>query len=191
MALDFEIKGDPRPRWKLDELSDGVRLHIPPKKRWFVLIFALLWLVMWAVAEVSVIVQLLRHEDGTDPAFDIVWLTVWTLGGLAVVGMVLWQLSGEVVLEVSQGKFKHRIVLGPLSVGRTFDLLKIRSLRASRISEGNFSWFQFRRDFNYLGRGLLLFDYGERSIVIRPGLEPNEANNAANLLRRHLPYASA
>lgn len=93
-----------------------------------------------------------------------------------------------VVLEARHGKFRHRFAIGPFSIGPTYDVERIRDIRAARREEGipSHSWLG-KGDGGHLGRGLIRFDYGDRSINIRPDLEPYEAIKVVNILRRYIP----
>ncbi len=190
LALEFQIAANPRRRWNVEALQDGVRIRIPVRKLWLRLIFHFFWLVVWAISEAAGI-QRVFGPEASPSGFDVVWLVAWTIGGLAVLGGTLWQLIGEQVLEVSQGRLHHRYTLGLITVGRTFDVAKIHDLRASRMTENDLAWFQRGRYGNDLGRGLIKLDYDERSYVIRPGLEPSETNNVVNHLNRYVSPSAA
>ncbi|MGH7484978.1 MAG: hypothetical protein ACREMY_05125 [bacterium] len=188
MSIMIERKANPRPRWTLEDLPDGIRLRIAPRSRWFQIVFTLLWLVGWAIGEGNAIGELIAHRTSNEQPLKV-WLTGWTIAGIAILSMVLWRVAGEVVLEVTQGVFRHRLAIGPFSVARSYDIYMIHDLRSSAVASGASAWL-VSRDRGSRGRGLVLFDYGDRSVTIRPDLEPNEATNAVNLLARHIPSSA-
>jgi len=191
MSLVLEKAASYRPRWQREDLGGGVRFRIPARTRWYAIVISTLWLGMWAVAEGEVIGQIQDGRAGGGvPAFKVVWVTLWTLSGIFVLGLLLWQLIGETTVEVSGGMLRYRRGLGPLAVGRTYDVQLIRNLRASRVDvdPDDLMWWRKSPMMPGLGWGLLRFDYGERAVTIRPDLEPSEATNLANYLNRYLPF---
>jgi hypothetical protein len=189
MSLVLERAASHRSRWQREDLGGGVRFRIPTRKRWFVILPATIWLLIWAVAEGDVIGQIREKQVGTAAAIGPIWLAFWTLAGFFVLGIFLWQLIGETTIEVSGGKLRYRLGFGSLAIGRTYDGQLIRNLRASRVELHGDDLILWRNYFTvFFGWGLLRFDYGDRAVTIRPDLEPTEANNLANALNQYLPY---
>jgi hypothetical protein len=177
----------PGRRWRIDELPDGVRFRIPAPKRWLMIAFVALWIVIWAVAMGNALREFLG-EGPKISAFGVVWLAGWTLGGAVVIGSFLWQLLGETVIEVSDGRLRYYRGVSFVRFGRSYDASRIRNLRASKVSDDARTWFR-NSDTSWLGRGLVTFEYGERSCILRPGVEPNEANNIVNGLSQFVRTA--
>jgi hypothetical protein len=173
-------------RWRWEDLPGGVRVTIPVPTRWAIVIFSGLWLAFWGVAEGAAIGGLLSEEKaGGWHLFSAIWLLGWSIGGVAVLCSLLWQLGGETVIEVGQGRLRLRRGVGPIRWGRVYDAGKIKNLRASTLDRGVSNWLA-SRDYSWLGRGIVAFDYGDRACVFRLGLEPSEATNLVNRLSRHL-----
>jgi hypothetical protein len=190
MSLVLERAASYRPRWQREDLGGGVRFRIPARKRWFAIVPAIPWLVMWAVAEGNVIGQIQEKAVGGLGGLLLIWLALWTLSGIFVLGFLLWQLTGESTVEVSGGMLRVRRGFGALAVGRTYDVQLIRNLRASRMDVDPDDLIWWRRSYlmPISGLGQLRFDYGERAVTFRPDLEPSEATNLANYLNRYLPF---
>jgi hypothetical protein len=150
--------------------------------------FMSFWLFGWAMGEGTAIRDLSRPDHPVS-WFLVAWLAFWTVAGIYALATVLWQLAGEVVLEVRQGVFRHRFSIGPLSAGSAYQIDRIHNLRASAAANDGVTWR--RNTMAQLGRGVILFEYGERAVTIRPDLEPSEANNVVNMLNRHIGRGAA
>jgi hypothetical protein len=93
-------------RAKID--YDGLRLRIaiPSKTNWFVVIFLMAWLGGWFMGESTVLGQLMSGQDNAGDMFLIVWLTMWTIGGVFVFLALLWSLFGQETLEIDNNVFQ-------------------------------------------------------------------------------------
>src|SRR3954465_8641471 len=100
------MRAKPTSRWRIDDAVDGIRITIPARRRWSLLLFTGAWLLMWAAAEGSVIPQLGGGEL-REPRFESFGLIAWTVGGLAALGSLLWQIAGAVLIEARQGRFRQ------------------------------------------------------------------------------------
>lgn len=137
-----------RSRVTLDEI-DGLRIHIPALRQRFLMVFLGIWLIGWLIGEVMAIVWLVtmalgfsmnpgRGFQGPNAGnvpmipFLIFWVTGWTLGGLAVMDALLWQLRGREWIRIDpDGEFMTVQRLGTLFPRRTriYPLSEIRNLR--------------------------------------------------------------
>ena len=110
--------------------------------------FLTFWLCGWAVGEGLVLWLLIRGAiallTGTPPGpgraplalgpalmvgvFLLVWLTLWTFGGIAAIGEWLRLLWGEDRLLVSSGRLTVTWTSGPLRRRRTFERDAIRRI---------------------------------------------------------------
>jgi len=170
-------------RWSRDDLPDGLRIRIPVRPRWAA-IPLLLWLVVWAVEEGRALGSVLRHEGSSQ--FLGLWLALWTVGGLITIGLLLWRLVGEVVIEVSDGVMEYRVSLGLVSFGRSYDLRLVRELRAAEAESGPL-WPFWRTPWFGRERGRIRFGYGARSVSLRPGLNPSDAKHLVDLIDPFVP----
>jgi hypothetical protein len=68
------------PRFLVNELPEGLRVTIPARRSWFIVVFMLCWLGGWTFGEVSVLIQLVNGKAGGGSLF---LLSGWA-GGLSV-----------------------------------------------------------------------------------------------------------
>ena len=107
-------------------------------------------------------------------------------GALVTVGVLLWRLLGEVVIEVSGGVMEYRVSLGLFSFGRSYDLRLVRELRGAEADDDSRAVSGALGGLGR-GRGRIRFAYGARSVSLRPGLEPSEARNLVDLIDPFVP----
>lgn len=82
--------------------SNGLKVVIPAKINWFLLLFLSFWLCGWAFGEFMVSFEFFKHN--TPPGaklFTIAWLGGWTVGGGFALYTWLWQLKGEEIVTVT------------------------------------------------------------------------------------------
>jgi hypothetical protein len=107
----------------------GLEIVIPAQRNLFVILFLGSWLVGWCMGEISAIARLVKGPQAESEEMLLVWLVLWTLGGLFAGYTWLWNLAG-----------KERILLGPstlcirrdiFGIGKTraYPLYRIRNLR--------------------------------------------------------------
>src|SRR5712692_6098094 len=83
----------PRRRSTVQQVAEGVRCEMPPKRHLFALLFLPVWLVGWCFGEIAVIRELLWGRGAH--LFLMVWLLGWTVGGAFALFTFLWQLAGK------------------------------------------------------------------------------------------------
>src|SRR5438105_15484135 len=81
----------------------NLEIIIPVKKNWFTILFTGAWLGIWVVSELSVAGMLVARLPKVADAFMIFWLTGWTIGGLFVFRVFLWNISGREIITIGQG----------------------------------------------------------------------------------------
>ena len=164
------------PRYVVTQQNGTLRITLPSRKKWLTIIPAGLFVVVWAAIMMVVaiggllfLVQLLAHPETLVSElfpliFFIIWIGLFTVGGLIALYTTLWNLAGREVIDVSRQRIRlSRVILG---WGRSRDYLaeNIRDLRVSPLFIPRF----YRRQMSLfsLGEGLgqLAFDYGARTI---------------------------
>lgn len=123
-----------------------LRLRTQGGGRWFGAAFLAFWLCGWAMGETFALWLLVKGAiallTGTPPEpgraplefgpallmglFLLVWLTLWTVGGIAAASELLRLLWGEDRVEVASGRLTVRWFRGPVRTGRTFERHAIR-----------------------------------------------------------------
>lgn len=161
----------------------GLSIIIPSKKNWFALLFGTVWLGGWIFGFTNVSDILL--SDGAKGSgamgFMTFWLIAWTVGGLAVIFLLLWGYFGkEIFIEDGDKVLFEKSVFG---VGKK-DKLDKSEIGNFRTEIGNDGWFGGNRwAFWGLGPGKIKFDYGYKTYSFGLGVDDAEANHLVNMLR--------
>lgn len=114
--------------------GEGLRITIPARTQSFATLFLGVWLIGWAVGEVMVSRDLFGSGFPDNPPagptfFTIAWLAAWTLGGAWVVHILLWQLTGKEIIELTSTSLRHRKQIPIFSRSREYAVANIRNLR--------------------------------------------------------------
>lgn len=165
------------PRFSVEE-GEGLRIDIPCKKDWFRILFFSLWMVGWYSGEFHEIPKVLAQlRSGEVQGFDLVWLAMWTFGGLFLTAWIVWRLLGSEVLRVESGNVTLRKRI--LAIGRTweFDASHILALRF-RPEHGAGKGYRESR---------IELDYGAKTYNFAAGIQPAEASQLFRLVARWAP----
>lgn len=103
--------------------NDTITIGFTSKKNWPAIIFLTGWLGIWGIGAMNMIFI-------TEYFFlTTLGLTAWAIGGMAVFYFVLWQLFGEEVIHVEDGKMTlERTILG-IGPKRSFEIQNIDQIR--------------------------------------------------------------
>lgn len=116
-------------------------------------------------------------RSGEAPVFEMVWLVMWTLGGLLFSSWIIWRLLGSEALGVSNGRFTLRKQIAGIGTTREFDASQIAALR-------------FRPEYGS-GRGhresRIELDYGAKTYNFATGIQPAEASQLLGLVAKWAP----
>jgi hypothetical protein len=174
--MDVLLQG---PRYTLERTADGIRVVIPSRKNWFVILFFSFWLCGWFVGESTAIAELFGHPFSgkvQPPGFLGIWLLFWTFGGIAVFATLVWQFAGRELIALSSITLTQRVEAFGLGRSRSYRADEIRDLRASTNAFiGYARWGRTGLPFGGGGAGPFVFDYGARTIRMAAGLDEAEA----------------
>ena len=174
-------------RFHVEVTPDGLRVVIPARRNWFVVLFLIAWLGGWVFGEASASSQLLRHEDN-DTAFLAFWLLGWTIGGAFAATAVVWQLAGREIISITSSTLLHRAEAFGLGWSRSYKASEVRNLRSTEYASSALanqrSWLP---PVTGSGFGPVAFDYGARTIRMAPSLEEAEAKMLVLELSPRLP----
>lgn len=175
----------PPPRFKPVYIEGREWIFSRPTKAWFFIVFLCLWLTGWTFGGFSAFAQILRGEGGL---FLLVWICGWGIGWLAVVGTLLWQFAGKMMVGTDGIALVYRWSIPIISRSRRFDVHQVRDLRAA---PANLSLYGASQTASFPpfwpgSRGSVQFDYGGRTIEIMPGLDEAEGKAIVALLNRQL-----
>lgn len=149
--------GDPGNERVIIEHAGGMlRITIPAAARSLTVIVMLLWLCIWPFGEFKAVRDLIGgSENGL--LFTIIFLAGWTLAGVFVAYALLWQLTGQEIIELTQSTLRYHKHVSVFGRGKEYAVARITNLRAVRPvhgydAEGNKT--------NGLENGAIAFDYG-------------------------------
>lgn len=191
-----------KPRYQIESIPTGMRVLIPSKKNWFMILFLGFWLMGWAVGEITVTGALVAGvvkviNGGLDDIaskgagafgglFMIAWLGAWTVGGAFAIYAWLWQVKGveEVVIAHDGFCIKRRTPVWTRT--KNYHLHEVKSLRASQAQA---SIFDMSRGMEFWGisGGVLAFDYGAKTVRFGIGLDEAEAKQILGDVRGRFP----
>lgn len=165
----------------------GLRIIMPVKRNWFLILFTGFWLCGWAVAESVVPVVLYQQVRagtlGLESLFLLAWLGCWTVGGGFAIYAWLWNMAGkEVVFLNGMSLIVRREIYG-FGRSKEFDLAHLRDLRCS--PQGYGPWNASSNGWGISG-GNIAFDYGARTYRFGTGLDEAEAKHIVKAIKQRV-----
>lgn len=117
-------------RIRIIRLADGLEVHIASPKNLFTLIFLPIWSVLWTAGGIAAFWSLQSCKP-QELLFILVWLCFWLVAEVFVAYAFLWMALGEERIFVGQGIFKmSKFVLRPVWE-KSFPVADITNIRAS------------------------------------------------------------
>ena len=187
----MSVEPVPGMRSTISDGPEGLTILMPSRRVVVFLVFIPIWLCGWLLGETFAIRTLVGGMGGRQPPmlFLAVWLTFWTVGGLAIATAWLWTAFGRERLVVGSGRFVHQYELFAFAIPREYDVTAIRNLHA--VPNPGATSFGGRR--NAFGVGSIAFDYGSKTVYVGRGLDEAEGRMIVDRIRaRHaIPGADA
>lgn len=169
-------------RVTIRETDDGLGIHNPSHRMMPVIVFLLLWLGGWSFGEYFALYEILSGSDMSEGGmFLIVWVTFWTLGGIATWWFVLWQMVGVEQLFITSGALVREVGLWRLRRRRVYPL---HSVIGFKLASGSSMGGPFTN-----GAIAFTVEGTERRFGI--GMSDREARMALAAISRHLPRGAA
>jgi len=95
-------------RITITDTPQWLRIVMPCRRSWFVILFLVFWLCGWAVAEVIVANQLLNGDAPPEGEFFMLtWFGVWTVSGLLAIYALLWQVMGKEIKDYFSERMRN------------------------------------------------------------------------------------
>lgn len=173
-------------RFRIEQTPEGERIRVPAQRQWFVLIFLCVWLTGWTLGGVAAVTALLTDFQ----PFVLLWLGMWLIGWVLAVSAILWMLAGSETL---------RVVHGDLEIAQQALFLKRRWLyQGSQIralsAPAQPGWpFRYRAQIAFArsqGAGAVRFTYGARDVLAAAPLDQAEGQLIVDWLAARLPLAA-
>jgi len=158
-------------RVSIRQTEDGLGIYVPPSRKIATVLFLLLWLCGWAAGQYFAVGELWRSGLRLPGVLLIVWIVPWTLGGLAVMWTILWQLFGQERLFFTAGALVREWSLLGQSRRRTVMDKEIVSVKVD--GPGG----------DLAGLGTIKVETTVKQMRIGSGLDQYEAELVATLIR--------
>ena len=159
---------------------DGLRLkiQIPSKKNWFIIIFMIAWMGGWLMGELSAIRQIENEVD----SFLIFWLIGWTLGGGFAIAVIIWSLLGHEVITIDNQTLQiENKILNFKILRKEYELKSLKKLELNpRQTMTDFFAQKKIGEFWGMTGGKIKFDYGMKTIKFGIGIDDVEAQYLIN-----------
>jgi len=89
---------DEHSRYTIEDLGDTLKIHIPGGGFGCISAFLTVWLIPWAISEIFFVGEVLK--GGLNISL-LAFICVWTIGGMFAIYKLLWSISGEEIIEIS------------------------------------------------------------------------------------------
>ena len=171
---------------KIEKTFGGLTIIIPSKKNWFALLFATAWLGGWFFG-FKMVLNLLLFDDKVNSGpegFLSLWLIAWTIGGLAIIILLLWGYFGKEKIKIDQGEVLFEKTVFGIGQKKRMEVNEVKNIRNYK---DDTSWFSGNRWAYWgLGPGKIKFDYGLKTFSFGLGVDDAEANYLVELLEGYL-----
>lgn len=158
----------------------NLRITIPAVNSLSGTAFIGLWLIGWAFGEFAVLYfMFIKPPEEPQPAFTliflIVWLAMWTMGGVWALITFLWAIAGKEVIELSSTTLRHRKQIPIFSRSRDYAVASIANLRLASLAPA------LADDQHNMGTalnfkdGAIAFDYGRATHHLGADLDEADA----------------
>jgi hypothetical protein len=181
-------------RTTIRDEPEGLTFLIPARRSRYMRVFLPIWLAGWAIGVLAGFLRLALNvvSGSPTPSTLVVWLVVWTVGGLVVALLWLWMLAGRERVVLTTERLRIRYELFGRGFSREFALADVRDLR---VSYEPLSWWaaspRARLMWWGIGGGTVLFDHGARTVRFGAGVDEAEGELLVRrILERH-PIPSA
>ena len=189
------------PRYVAVQAGDSLRVTLPSRKHWLLLIvnslMILVWMPIFVIAGgfggVAVLESaLIRHAPVSFILFGLGFFILWfgLLGAISLTALytVLWNLAGREVIEVSRQSIRIKRVVPGWARTKEYLAEHIRDLRVSPQSLPSL----YRQPNILFGRGMeygqMAFDYGARTVRFADADEAEIKMILAEILRQFPQY---
>ena len=172
----------------IDDAIGKLTITVKPGKSLGMAAFGLLWLAGWIYGCRNTYWFLFSsHTKFNDTyKFILAWTSVWTLGGLFFLFLLLWMFFGKEEITVAYGELRLRKTLFNFRKGKQMNLHQITNVR---IEETSMARFNSRKNSNLIvGPGKVRFDYNGKTYNFGNGISDSEANGIAELLSRKIRW---
>lgn len=189
------------PQAKVFNTTAGLKIEIPSKKNWFIIVFLTAWLGGWLLGELfalssvfgniySSIFSVIDQYNGEDKGFIAIesffilfWLIGWSIGGFFAIRVWLWMIVGKEILTFEMNELKVENKGTFFITPKTYDLSKVKDFQLNPVSNNNFSGYNLGNIWSFRNDGVLKFDYGFKTIRIASGIDEAEGKYLLDIIK--------
>ena len=174
-------------RFRWDDQMGHLRLTLPARRNWPMLVFLSAWLVGWAFGEFTVPTQFFGKSGRTGiDLFTAAWLVMWTIGGAFAMYVWLWNLVGREVIDIDSESLRIKREVVRWGRVRDFTLNHVRALRVAPVT---FNPMDFSNGLRFwgVGGGAIAFDYGAKTYRFGGALDEAEAKQVLARITERVP----
>ena len=181
----------PAPRHNTEDLSNSLIVTIPSPRKWYVIAYLILQILVWLVLELLVIgfvvLPWVEHKATGDGVLYLgAWLFLLTVLGFVAMYAFIWQVIG-----------KERVELGSLSIKisrnllwfippREYSAAHIKYMRVSFPSQSRIPGGLMFEAWGLVG-GMIAFDYGAKTFRFGGALDEAEAKQIIAEIQQKFP----
>jgi hypothetical protein len=108
--------------------SDGIRVEIPARRSWTIVI-QILWLIVWCGAG-WLAMRTIHEGHQAASHVPLIWIVGWAAGVVFVTASILWSLSGSTTLELNSYQLRiTRQMVGMQLGSRSYINADVSNLR--------------------------------------------------------------
>lgn len=176
MALVEPGKG----RAVIEQDGSGLRVTIPAARDLAGTAFLGLWLIGWAFGEFAVFYfMFVKPPEEPQTVFTqfflLVWLAMWTLGGVWALVTFLWAVAGKEIIELNSTTLKHRKQIPIFSRSRDYAVASIANLRPASVPQPTAAEQHNMTTAMNFKDGAIAFDYGRATHRLGADLDEADA----------------
>lgn len=178
-------------RYKVQQLSNGVKVVLPSKKNYFFIIWCILGLTMWAYITGSVvyITSLLMIGLGSNNSMWIfigflVFILMFLIGwGAYAIYLLLWQFAGKEIIIAENDVFRISRQIFNRNKFLEYATKNISDLRANTPQPVKFALVKVFKIISGQS-GMIAFEYGAKTVRFGFEIEEGEAKQIVSVLHR-------
>ncbi len=187
-----------QPRYKVQQLNDGIQIVLPSKKNFFLIIWFVLGLAMWLYMTGSVvyITSLLIIGLGSNNGMwffigFLAFMLMFLVGlGAYVIYSLLWQFTGKELIIVKNDVLRISRQIFNRSKFLEYSMQSISDLRASAPQPVLFTSVKIFKNISGQN-GMIAFDYGAKTIRFGFEIDEAEAKQIVSILQESLSKSKA
>jgi hypothetical protein len=177
----------PKLRVTLTGGPEGLEIVIPAQRNLVVLLFLGVWLAGWVMGELTTLADILKGGPRQPDGLVLLWLALWTVGGVFATYMWLWMLVGKerILMGTSVLRLKRDVLgLGP---AHTYELFRVYDLRVATRPVGPRDTAVTPRLARLIG-GLIAFEHEGKTIRFGASLDEAEAQMIVDRMRQRYAF---